>query len=302
MGVVIAAVGTATPDGLRSHGARRLADAAVRDCLERSPYRASDLDVLVNVGVYREKGLGEPALAALVQQDVHANDRPMRDGGHGTFSFDIDNGACGVLTGVDVVRGLLTSGTARVALVVASDSGANAVQHRQMPYPEYGGALVLDFDETVEGFVDIRYRTFPEYAELCEGYWTWVPRSTRRPGRSAGRNRLYVAEREGFRERAAVCATEVARELLTTNGVAAADVDLLVATPQHRFASSVADSRGIAHTRVVHVDEVAARSHTAQPLAAVATAMRSGDWARAHTVLMVSAGSGITAAAALYQH
>jgi 3-oxoacyl-[acyl-carrier-protein] synthase-3 len=79
MGVVIAAVGTATPNRLRSHGARRLADAAIRTCLTRSPYDARDIDVLVNAGVYRERGLGEPALAALVQQDVHANDRtPVR--------------------------------------------------------------------------------------------------------------------------------------------------------------------------------------------------------------------------------
>jgi 3-oxoacyl-[acyl-carrier-protein] synthase-3 len=302
MGVVIAAVGTAHPDNLLAHGARRLADAAVRDCLEHSPYRASDLDLLVNVGVYRERGLGEPALAALVQQDVHANDRSPRLGGHGTFSFDIDNGACGILTGVDLVRGLLSSGTARVGLVVASDSGANPVQARQMPYTEYGGAMVLDRDEVTEGFVDVRFRTFPEYADLAEGYWSWVPRRGRRPARRAGRNRLFVVERPGFRERAAVCAADLARELLADNGVGPADVDLLVANPQPRFATPVADLLGLPHTRVVHVDERAARSHSAQPVVAVATAMRNGDWQRARTVLFVSAGAGITVGAALYRH
>jgi 3-oxoacyl-[acyl-carrier-protein] synthase-3 len=302
MGVVIAAVGTATPDNLLSHGARRLADAAVRDCLEHSPYRAGDIDVLVNAGVYRERGLGEPALAALVQQDIHANDHSPRQGGHGTFSFDVDNAACGILTGVDLVRGLLLSGTARVGLVVASDSGANPVQARKMPYTEYGGAMVLDHDEVVEGFVDLRFRTFPEYSELVEGYWSWVPSRSRRPGRRGGRNKLFVVERPGFRERAAVCAADVAGELLEANGLRPSDIDLLIATPQPRFATPVADRLGIAHTRLVHVDERAARSHSAQPAVAVATAMRIGEWSRARTVLFVSAGSGITIAAALYRH
>jgi 3-oxoacyl-[acyl-carrier-protein] synthase III len=302
MGVVIAAVGTAYPDNLLSHGARRLADAAVRDCLEHSPYRASDLDLLVNAGVYRERGLGEPALAALVQQDVHANDHSPQHGGHGTFSFDIDNGACGILTGVDLVRGLLCSGAARVGLVVASDSGANPVQARHMPYSEYGGAMVLDRDEVTEGFVDVRFRTFPEYAELAEGYWTWVPRRGRRPGRRAGRNKLLVVERPGFRERATVCAAEVVRDLLTANDVRVSDIDLLIATPQPRFATPLADVLGLPHTRLVHIDERAARSHSAQPVVAVATAMRNGDWARARTILFVSAGAGITVGAALYRH
>jgi 3-oxoacyl-[acyl-carrier-protein] synthase-3 len=301
MGVVIAAVGTATPDGLRSHGARRLADTAIRACLDGSSYDARDIDVLVNAGVYRERGLGEPALAALVQQDVHANDCPPEPGVHGTFSFDIDNAACGVLTGVDIVRGLLASGTAGLGLVVASDSGANPVQARRMPYPEAGGAVLLARDDTEGGFVDVRSRTFPEYAELSEGYWTWVPGRRRRPGGPAGRNRLVVVERPGYRERAVDCAAGVVRDLLAANEVRASDLDLVVATPQPGFADPLADRIGVAHTVVVHVDEKSARAHSAQPVLALDTAMRTGVWDRARTVLFVSAGSGITITAALYR-
>ena len=301
MGVVIASVGTATPDGLRSHGARRLADAAIRACLDGSSYDAPDIDVLVNAGVYRERGLGEPALAALVQQDVHANDHRPQPGSHGTFSFDIDNAACGVLTGVDIVRGLLESGTAALGLVVASDSGANPVQARRMPYREAGAAVLLERDDTDDGFVDVRSRTFPEYAELSEGYWAWMPRRRRRPGGRAGRNRLVVVERPGFRARAVDCAAVVARDLLAANGVAAADLDLLVASPQPGFADPLADRLGVAHTVVVHVDEKSARTHSAQPLLALDTAMRTGVWSRARTILFVSAGSGITVTAALYR-
>src|SRR5581483_6555748 len=120
MGVVVAGAAVAAPSwSPLTHGARRLADAAVQACLRNSDRRSEELDLLVNVGVYRERGLGEPALAALIQQDVAANAGRIASDRHGTFSFDIDNGGCGVLTGLDVLRGFLTSQAIRVGMVVA---------------------------------------------------------------------------------------------------------------------------------------------------------------------------------------
>ncbi len=70
-----------------AQGALKLADAAIATCLERAGRAAADLDLLVNAGVYRNDNLGEPALAALIQEDVGANTRRWREA-HGTFSFE----------------------------------------------------------------------------------------------------------------------------------------------------------------------------------------------------------------------
>ena len=58
--------------------------------------------MLINAGIYREDSMGEPALAALIQEDIGANLGQPPIGGHGTFSFDLLNGTCGVITAIQI--------------------------------------------------------------------------------------------------------------------------------------------------------------------------------------------------------
>jgi len=297
MGVVIRAAATARPTGWPfSHGARRLADTAVRRCLSEVNRSSHDVDLLINVGVYRERGLGEPALAALIQQDIDANPGDVDASGHGTFSFDVDNGLCGVLTAADVVGGLLSSETAAAGLIVASDSAPGPLHARELPFPEGGGALLLERDDTTAGLSRVRVETFPEFAGLLQGFWEWHERRVR-----SGRNRLKVLQASGFTLRAAECAAECARALLLDEGVAVGDVDLLIASPGDTFADAVADLLDVGHDRTLHVGEQLGRFHTAQPIAAIDLARRSGAWNNARTILLISAGAGITVAGAIYR-
>lgn len=303
MGVVIEATAVSRPTRRpTSHGARRLADEAARTCLRTAGRAHSDVDMLINAGVYRERGLGEPALAALIQQDVDLNPGDFAGGGHGTFSFDIDNGMCGALTGADVLRSFITSGAIELGLVVASDSAPGPIRARWLPYPEAGAAMLLSRDAAVEGFAATRFTTFPEYADLAEGYWQW--RASRLRGRHGvhGYNRLMVVERPGFRQRATDCAADSTGKFLADLGVAVSDVDLLVATPGPGLADPLADQLGIPHARTLHTGEQLGAMHSAQPIAAIDLARRSGRWNEARTILIVAAGSGITVANALYRH
>ncbi len=255
--------------------------------------------MIVNVGVFRERGLGEPALAALIQEDVHADG----DGAStGTFSFDIDNGMCGPLTGMDVVSGFLSSGAVGVGLVVASDSAPGPTRVRGFPHPEAGAAVLLVRDPAVDGLVAGRLATYPEYAGLLEAIWEWRGHSAFPAAVQARGNQLLVTRQAGFVARAVDCAEEVTRRFLADNGVGADDVDLLIATPEPGFADALADRLGIPHERTLHTGEQIGRMHTAQPIAAVDLARRIGRWQDSRTVLMVTAGSGITVATALYRN
>ena len=302
MGVVIVGTGVKSPTlSPLSHGARRLADAAARECLRGATHVPDAIDVLINVGVYRERGLGEPALAALIQEDVSANAGHVSPGRHGTFSFDIDNGACGVLTGADVIRGFLTSEAIKVGMVTASDSGPGPVHARDFPRPEAGGAILLTTDDDVTGLSRVQFATFPEFAGLAEGFWQWQAADGHLASRR-GSNRLVVRSRPGFVERAAECAADVVKALCVREALGMRDVDLLIATPEPGFADLVADTIGIDHARTLHAGERLGRMHTTQLIAAIDYARRTGRWREARTILLVSAGAGITAAAAVYRH
>ena len=90
--------------------ALRLADAAAHGCLTDAAVLPADVDLLLNVGLYRDRNLGEPALAALIQEDVQINPEDPSPGGHGSFSFDVANGACGVLSAMQVADRFLRCG------------------------------------------------------------------------------------------------------------------------------------------------------------------------------------------------
>ncbi len=298
MGTIIEA--TATAAGHRrphAPGALKLADSAARSCLERANRDAHELDLLINAGVYHDKNLEEPAFAALIQEDIGANpDRPS-GAGHGTFSFDVSNGACGLLTGIQLVDGMLASGTIDLGMVVASDMDPEPGVSEAFPFPSVGGAFLLSRGDSDAGFSAFRFATFPEFAELFESYVDWHE-DARRGLAHHGRNVLSVEIAESYAARALECAESTARELASEQALDLGDVDLLVATASvPGFADGLAKRLGVAAERVASLPDGLAHAHTAAP----ALALESMSLSAARTALFVSAGAGITVAAAIYR-
>src|SRR4249920_1568022 len=114
MGTRIEAASTLTSHGMRKPSARRLADAAAKACLAHAGRPPGDVEMLINAGIYREDNMGEPALAALIQEDIGANRGQPPIGGHGTFSFDLMNGTCGVISAIQLQSGFLRSRVIRL--------------------------------------------------------------------------------------------------------------------------------------------------------------------------------------------
>jgi 3-oxoacyl-[acyl-carrier-protein] synthase-3 len=297
MGTIIEASATATahhrPFG---PGALKLADAAAQLCLERASRTADELDLLVNAGVYHDKFMNEPALASLIQEDIGANPDHPPGAGHGTFSFDISNGACGLLTGIQVVDGMLASGTIGLGMVVASDMDPEPGVSEGFSFPGVGGAVLLSADDARGGFTAFQFATFPEYAELFGSYVDWHEDARR--GLHHGRNILTVEIAESYAARALACAESTARELSAAQALDLGEVDLLVATASvPGFASGLAARLGVSAERVASPADGLASAHTAAPAVALETVHLNA----ARTALFVSAGAGITVAAALYR-
>ena len=297
MGTIIEASATATAHHRPfAPGALKLADAAARLCLERASRTAEELDLLVNAGVYHDKFMNEPALASLIQEDIGANLDRSPGAGHGTFSFDLSNGACGLLTGIQVVDGMLASGTIELGMVVASDMDPEPGVSEGFSFPAVGGAVLLSADDSRAGFTAFQFATFPEHAELFGSYLDWHKDARR--GLHHGRNILTVEIAESYAARALECAESTARELAAAQALDLDDVDLLVATASvPGFADGLARRLGISAERVASLSDGLAEAHTAAP----AVALESARLAAARTALFVSAGAGITVAAALYR-
>jgi 3-oxoacyl-[acyl-carrier-protein] synthase-3 len=299
MGTCIEAAATAAGRRL-GRGALHLSDVAARACLRRGHRDAGDLDILVNAGLYKDANVAEPALTSIIQEDIGANPgSPPRRDRHGTFSFDVLDGGCGVVTAARVIDGFVGSGAARLGMVVAADADPSPRTTRGFPFAAAGGALLLAHEAGPSGFTRFESRTFADDADLFEAHVRWDADAgwTHR-----GRNVLEIYEAPAFAERCAAHAVTTARAFLDDAGLAAADVDLLIASQYPpRFGGDVAAGLGIDAGRVPHVERALARAHTAGPIAALEAAIADGRFARARHVLFVTAGAGITIGVALYR-
>jgi 3-oxoacyl-[acyl-carrier-protein] synthase-3 len=300
MGARIEAVATATHRGhLLGRGALHLTDEAARECLRRSGRRADELELLINVGIYKDHNAAEPALAAIIQEDIGANPgHPPRLGHHGTFSFDLVNGGCGVVTAAHLLAGFVAPGGAsKLGMIVAGDADPSPRTSRGFPFTAAGGAMLLARGEG--GFEHFLIRTFPEYANQFEAALRWDPHAGLM---HRGRNVVEIVEAPAFAGSCVACADEIARELLADR-VSIAEVDLLV-TSQYPpgFGVQLARRLGISTDRVPEVATDLGAAHTAGPIAALDAARSSGQLAAARHILFVTVGAGITVAAALYRN
>jgi 3-oxoacyl-[acyl-carrier-protein] synthase-3 len=298
MGTIIEASAIASLDGGWSPtGALNLVDAAAGSCLERANRTADDVDLLINAGVYNDNSISEPAIASLIQEDIAANPVQQPGAGRGTFSFDVRNGACGLLTGIHLVDGMLASGTVELGMVVACDIDPEPGVSEGFGCPAVGGAVLLSADDSRAGFTAFQFATFPEFGELFQSYLDWEE-DTRRGLADHGRNILHVEIAESYADRALECAESTARELAAANALDLREVDLLVATASvPGFANELAKRLGVSGERVASPPDGLAGAHTAAP----AVALESAQLAAARTALFLSAGAGITVVAALYR-
>jgi len=286
MGTVVDGTSVAPATWRSRHSALRLAVSATKACLDDAGRLAADIDLLVNVGLYRDRNLGEPALAALIQEDIGANPEDPHPDTHGTFSFDIANGGCGPLTALQVADGFLRSRTIQHAVVVASDADPGHGLSVDFPFAPVGAALLCSWTDDDVGLGPVLWDTFPDEGETFRATVAY----------RGGRSLLEIVSSPTLDEAYAVAAAKVVGECLDLASTDLASVDRIVAAPARPgFAAALAEHLGVAPDRIaVAPDE---GTHTAALIAALHGAgLEPGSQA-----LLVAAGAGVTTGAALYR-
>jgi 3-oxoacyl-[acyl-carrier-protein] synthase III len=287
MGTVIDHLGVTRGGWRNRHSALHLAVAAAKTCLAKAGREPSEVDLLINTGIYRDKNLAEPALAALIQDDIGANPEDPHDDAHGTFSFDISNGTCGVLTALQIADGFLRSHTIDCALIVASDADPGHGMSGHFPFSPVGAALLCDWSDEDVGLGRVHWVNIPDDGENF--------RAT--VGLEDGRNTLGFSESAALDEQLAVAGAQVARSCLQEASLELSDVDFIVAAPARPGYRAA-----LAAQLAVPIERIAAADDEAMHTAALVAALRSAteELPPGARVLIVAAGAGVTAGAAMY--
>jgi 3-oxoacyl-[acyl-carrier-protein] synthase III len=288
MGTIIDRV-EVTRGGWRSrHSALHLAVAAAKSCLEEARRAADDLDLLVNAGIYRDKNLGEPALAALIQEDIGANPEDPHGSAHGTFSFDISNGTCGILTGLQIVDGFLRSHTISCALITASDADPGRGLSEHFPFSPVGAALLCTWTDDDYGLGRVSWVNDPDDGENFQAT----------VGSEDARNVLRFRKSPVLDERLATTAAHAVGNCLRDFALTLSDIDVIIAAPaRHGYRAALATQLDVAPERIVVAEDD--KIHTASLAAALQQALNHLPIGA--RILLVTAGAGITAGAALYR-
>ena len=287
MGTIIDRLGIAQGGWRSRHSALHLAVSAAKSCLDDARQDADAVDLLVNTGIYRDKNLAEPALAALIQEDIGANPEDPHGDTHGTFSFDISNGTCGILTGLQIVDGFLRSHTISCALITASDADPGRGMSEHFPFSPVGAALLCSWTDDDYGLGRVSWVNEPDDGE---GFQATVG--------SDARNVLRFRESPELDELLAATAAHAARDCLQDSGLTLSDVDVIIAAPaRHGYRAALSTRLDVALERIIVADDE--KMHTASLAAALQQARHHlPAGARA---MIVAAGAGITAGAALYR-
>jgi 3-oxoacyl-[acyl-carrier-protein] synthase III len=115
---------------------------AAGECLVGAAVAPEDIGVLINVGVYRDHNIVEPSIAALIQNRLGIG--LEYDGCGHPLSFDLMNGACGLLYAISVAESLFATGDIDYVLVTAGEAHPSTQQtFPGFPYRPAAAALLL---------------------------------------------------------------------------------------------------------------------------------------------------------------
>ncbi len=271
------------------------ADAAGR-ALEQAGASYDSIDVFINVGIYRDANICEPAIAALIQEKMG-----RLSAGKPVFSFDLANGGCGLVNALQVVDSLVRTGSVQRALIVASDVDPKPKHSIGLDIEPAGVGIVVGAGET-EGFEAFFSETFTEHADLYDSHLKWIgPTSLVQKLTSTGTQRIELRREPEFPELAADCVLTSVKRFLADRDLSFDDLDLVIAPARPEgLASRLVEKAGLASDRIVVADGPLAGAHTAGPGLALEAAIQTGRFSQARRALMLSAGAGIHVASALY--
>jgi 3-oxoacyl-[acyl-carrier-protein] synthase-3 len=194
-----------------------------------------------------------------------------------------------VLSALQIADGFLRAGTIRHAVIVAGDANPGHGMAPGFPYDPVGAALVCGWDPSDRGIAGIRWMTFAEAPALRHAVMRL----------EHGRNQLLVHEDDAFAAEAAACAGKVIVDLLDEHGLRPDDVASVAAAPfDTAFIDELVPHTGIAPDRFVRPGPTP-RFHTAGLIASMAHVTSRAPAPGGEWVLLVAAGAGISAGAAL---
>jgi 3-oxoacyl-[acyl-carrier-protein] synthase-3 len=279
----------------------RLSARAARQCLNNAGVDPGDLGLLINTGIYRHKNTGEPAIAALIQEKIASEKTIKNDPGNfkKTFSFDLNNGGCGLLTGIEIIHGSIINGEISYGMVVTGDSEPFYGLSTDFAFNAAAAAIILSKSPDSRGFTMFRTYTFPEYSEelISRTFYTTAGWNRR------GKNILNVRQKETYPDLCVDCAVKSFFNFLDECGKALNEIDLIIPSQSPPGFTNKMKNRIGMNDNFIQMSKTGNKVfHTAGPAFALKKVWDDNRFENAKNIIFLTIGSGINVSLALYRN
>jgi 3-oxoacyl-[acyl-carrier-protein] synthase-3 len=295
MGLVIKSSAFVATQG--EFGSVASAVRAAEQCIEQYAIDRGDIDLLVNLGVYRDDNLEEPANAVLIQEKLRINSDPLQNRfGAASFSFDLSNGSSGFLHAAQVISSLCQVGAVRNAIIVTSTSHPSKKLVSDFPYAPTGAAVLVTWDDRSSvGFGRFGFYSSRDEAPGILGYCDPAQYG------SGARKHVRIDVDDDYHERLTEFTTARARTFVEETGIDISQIRLVLAQqPRAQFGRDIARAIGIDVSQAPDLYGRYGDLFNSALIAGYDVARRQRQFAEGDTALFAEAGSGMSAAFATY--
>jgi 3-oxoacyl-[acyl-carrier-protein] synthase-3 len=270
-----------------------------RKCINEARINVNDLGLLINTGIYRYKNFGEPAIAALIQKKIGANTNNDTESNRTgkTFSFDLNNGGCGWLTGIQILQELMISKKINYGMVVTGDAEPFYGLSENFNFKTAAAAIILSRSNDSEGFTQFKTYSYPDHPEELTSsinYNNHMQKSKRK-------NILYVRQKDTYPDLCAMYACESLNNFMYESGLKIKDIDMIIASQSpDGFIRKVKKIIGSNDKFIEYQKNGKKMLHTAGPAFALKQAWFDNRFKSSKHIIFLTVGSGINVSVAHY--
>jgi len=288
-----------------STGSIPLAVRAAKRCLREAGIDPGKLELLIYTGIYPDDYLGEPAIAAIIQKKIGANPQLLnnheinREMAGSTFSFDLNNGGCGLVNGIQIVDGFIRSGSIQCGMVITGDSEPVRGLSDSFNFSHAGAAIILSKSSTGEGFTHFKTETYPLHENA---FTSRLAFDSKREGRKMHKL-LFVKQEKSYMDLCINCTMNSLNRFLQDAGLELQEVDLMITSQSPEgFALRLKERLNLGDRIVTLNGKPEAELHTVGLAFALRKAWVDNRFIQARNILFLTVGSGITTALSLYRN
>lgn len=274
-----------------------LACKAAEACVKNAGLTINDIDMLINIGIYHDDNIMEPAMAPLIQKQLGMNLDPILMKTGFTFCFDLYNGACGFINALMVADGFLKNGRARKVLIVSGDTHPSKTSHDEFPFKPMGAAVLLHHEANSEkGFSKFYIQT------STNGYKGTIGGAELSNLGKKGRTRIECFREDRFIESLSEFTSTTAADYMKKYDIDVKKIGWLISSQQDRgFAGYMHRAIGMnGVSGYVDVYENFGNVHTSSLPLCYHQINEEGSVKPDDKILFAAVGSGLTAAYAMY--